>query len=176
MTNTRFNKLALGMMICSALLLSACGGGSGFAAANGTGDAVVIMKLTGSVVVDANNNIVDKNTTTPITPIMPDKNTTITAVDTNTQTVSPLPMLPVTGLTTVTAPVYVEPIVTPVTPVTPTKITLTTGKGIVVTAGDEIKPLTTDTVIQVTHDVNNVKTVTLISGSAELIKGDYVLK
>jgi uncharacterized lipoprotein YehR (DUF1307 family) len=45
-----------------------------------------------------------------------------------------------------------------------------------VNPSDKVIPLTQDTVIDVVHTIdNNTKEVTLISGSAELIRGDYTI-
>jgi hypothetical protein len=53
-------------------------------------------------------------------------------------------------------------------------ITMEIGTTYSVNPSDKVIPLSSNTVIDVVHTINNnTKEVTLVSGSAELIRGDY---
>ena len=53
---------------------------------------------------------------------------------------------------------------------------LTIGETVIVYTGDKVIPENEETVIDVEHTLNdNTKSVTLISGSASLLRGDYAI-
>lgn len=59
---------------------------------------------------------------------------------------------------------------------TQTSIELQLNEPVSVYAGDKVQPEDENTTIKVTHEaIANTKTVTLLSGSATLLRGDYVL-
>jgi len=55
-------------------------------------------------------------------------------------------------------------------------MSMTIGKRVVVKDGDTVTPFSSDTIIDVTHQVsNNVRSVTLVSGKASLLMGELTL-